>query len=619
MVQQRRSARERVAAASRRPARLAAALALVLTVVAGCSAAEPAVTDPVAEVAAFVEAWQSGQIDTAAELTTEPEAASQLLRQTELNLSPTEFAVGPASIDRTSDTTATAGSTVEWTLGRAGAWSYDVSWSWLRQNGRWLLDRSPSVIHPQLGAHQGLIVRLSRATDGTIVDRNDVQLVNPVRVYSILALKDQIPDVGATANALVEILGPVEPTLDAAQIAAGIDASTPEAGYTVLNLREESYLPVADRLAALTGVSTPSEVRNLPPARDFARSLLGQVTPVAAEMTAGSDGWRIVTVDAAGAELATLAEQPAEPGQKVTLTIDTTLQRAADEAVAFQQQPAAIVAIQPSTGEILAVAQNAPADAQGTIALTGRYPPGSTFKIVTATAGVDVGGLGPASPVECPGVWTVQSRPIRNSHDFALGTVDLTTAFAKSCNTTFAQIGTGLPADTLHTTALQYGVGLDFDVAGIVTLTGQSPVAESPVQRAENGFGQGTVLLSPFSAALMAASVANGRMPMPLLIRGTETTVDREPPAISAAAAEALPVLMRAVTESGTGQSLRGYGDIRLKTGTAEFADETGAIHAHAWTVGYVGDLAFAAFIAGGEDSLYTNILLDHFLTGALR
>ena len=159
-----------------------------------------------------------------------------------------------------------------------------------------------------------------------------------------------------------------------------------------------------------------------------------------------------------------------------------------------------IVAIQPSTGEILAVAQNAAADVQGPIALTGKYPPGSTFKIVTATAGIDGLGLTPTTQLACPASWTTGGREIHNAHDFDLGTVDMTLAFAKSCNTTFAQVASSLPADALHNAALQYGVGLDFDVKGIITLTGQSPVAESVVQQAENGFGQGTDLLSPFAA-----------------------------------------------------------------------------------------------------------------------
>ena len=108
-----------------------------------------------------------------------------------------------------------------------------------------------------------------------------------------------------------------------------------------------------------------------------------------------------------------------------------------------------MLAMQPSTGEILAVAQNAAANAQGAPALTGQYPPGSTFKVVTATAGLDRGLIAPGQPVACPGAFEIDGRVIHNSHDFALGTVDSTLAFAKSCNTTFASLATQMPADAL--------------------------------------------------------------------------------------------------------------------------------------------------------------------------
>ncbi|AZI58111.1 hypothetical protein EH165_08125 [Nakamurella antarctica] len=121
--------------------------------------------------------------------------------------------------------------------------------------------------------------------------------------------------------------------------------------------------------------------------------------------------------------------------------------------------------------------------------------------------------------------------------------------------------------------------------------------------------------MTPFSAALMAATVAHGSMPTPTLIRDSVTTIDQPPAALTANAAQDLPVLMRAVTSEGTGKSLQSFGEIYLKTGTAEFSDETGAIHAHAWTVGYQGDMAFAALIVAGDDSSRTNALLADFLT----
>ncbi len=598
-------------------------LLLVLAMMAAACTAPPTADapDPATVIAAYAAAWQRGDSVAASVVTTEPAVAAQALDRVATDLQADELTVTPGTVDNsqlTSTGTVTMPVDVSWELEDAGTWTYQVQWTWSLRNGEWKLNWLPANIHPDLGPQQGLVVRVTKATDGSLVDRDDNQVISPIRVYSVVAFRDKITDIPGTAANLAKILTPIEPSLKEAEISAQITAAEPNVGYTVINLRDDAYQRVADQLAAIAGVSTPSEIRNLPVTKDFAKSVLGQVTPVADELIKGTKGWRIVTLDSTGAELAILAEQPAVPGQKVTLTLDTKIQRAAEAALAKITEPATIVAIEPSTGEILTVAQNTPANALGTIAMSGQYPPGSIFKIITATAGIDGAGLRLKSQVACPGRWVIDSRPITNSHEFDLGTVDFTTAFAKSCNTTFAQVASSLPADALNGAAKEYGVGLDFDIKGVISLTGQSPVAETVVQAAEDGFGQGVTLVTPFSAALMAATVANGSMPTPVLLRDNTTTINEPVPPRSEAAKSSLPVMMRAVTAIGTGTQLQEFGEIFLKTGTAEYTNEEGEIRAHAWTIGYVGDLAFAALIVGGDDSIYTNYLVYDFLVGAV-
>jgi len=385
----------------------------------------------------------------------------------------------------------------------------------------------------------------------------------------------------------------------------------------VINMRQAEFVQVQRQLAVIPGLTFPSQVRNLGPTTDFARALLGQVEPVAQRMTKSQPGWSIVSVDSTGAEVKTLADKAPTPGAKTILTIDIRTQLAAEKALQGVPQAAALVAIQPSTGDILAVAQNAQANTQGPIALTGQYPPGSSFKVVTATAAFDQKLVTPTTVVACPGEWTINNRPIRNE-GFELGDVPVTLAFAKSCNTTFARLATQLPNDALNRTAKQYGIGLDFVIPGITTLTGKVPVADSQVQKAEDGFGQGVVLVTPFSSALMAATAATGNMPVPVLIRGQKTTVDQPVPPRSAAATAGLRTLMRAVVSEGTARNLQAVGTdtnpVYAKTGTAEFSDAKGDIHAHAWTVGFRGDLAFSVLIVGGDTSKRTNVVAEQFL-----
>lgn len=597
----------------RRGPALVLALLLILTACTSTAPQTVSVTDgpsPDSALAQFVAAWQSGQPDSIASLTSNPAAARQELTTVIGNLAPTSIQVSASPLEGSGDTRTTTASMV-WTLPKGVTWKYETSWTLAKASSGWPITWSPKVIHPKLGESQSVALRSSDTSAGALVDRNNQQLVEPVTVYSVVVLPNKIGDVSAAAKTLEKILKPYDPTATAASIVAGVRKSDPKVGYTVTNLRQDEYDAVKPELDKISGLAIPSTVRDLPPVKNFAKILLSEATPVASKLLTGEPGWRIVSIDATGAELETLAEQAAKPGPNVVLTIDVNLQKAAEAALADIPEPAMLVAIQPSTGEILAVAQNAPANAQGPLALMGQYPPGSTFKIVTATAGIDANLVTPDTEVDCPGEFTIDSRAIHNE-GFELGTVTLTQAFAKSCNTTFAQLATRLPADALTKAATEYGIGRDFVIPGITTLTGKVPVADSSVQLAEDGFGQGVVLVTPFSAALMAATVANGNMPTPTLIRGTKTTIDQPAPSRSAAVQSGLRTLMRAVVTDGTATLLQQDGEVYAKTGTADTSST--ANDAHAWTVGYRGDVAFSVLIVKGGSSKRSNAVVDQFL-----
>jgi len=589
----------------------------------GAPAAEPESRPaplPAATVHEFAADWQAGRTQDAAQLTTDPGAAAVALAAAAQGLGATDLVIDTAAPVKVSDREATVTATMTWQVPQVGAWSYAAEWDWVRRGegpgAQWLLDFTPQTVHPGLGPGQSLAVRIEDAADGPIVDRNDALLVAPVRVYSVVLLVNRIADVPTAAERLATLLGPLDGSVTAVGILAGV-AGAKKAGddsYTVTNLRERDFTPVEAALAAIPGVTLPSQVRDLPPTAGFAPTVMSSALPVAKKLTIGSPGWRIVALDMSGDELTTLDARAAEPGPKVTFTLDPAVQDAAQAAVDPVAEPAVIVAVQPSTGEILAVAQNKAADAQGPIALMGQYPPGSTFKIVTATAAIDRGLVTPTTTVSCPGEWTIDHRTIHNE-GFALGTVTATSAFAHSCNTTFAMLASRMPADALPQAATQYGIGLDFDVKGITTLTGAIQEGASTLARAENGFGQGTDLVTPFSAALMAATAATGSMPTPTLIRGARTTVDHPAPARSKAAQEGVRTMMRAVVTDGTAMALKSDGEVYAKTGTAEYVGPDKKIHAHAWTVGFRGDLAFAALIVGGDSSKRTNDLAHRLLT----
>lgn len=321
-------------------------------------------------------------------------------------------------------------------------------------------------------------------------------------------------------------------------------------------------------------------------------------------------GPAIVLVDGAGAVKVELVAAPGGGQEPHRSTMDIETQAAAQKAVNGVTAPAHLVAMDAAGGGILAVAQN-PA-AEGTHALNGLYPPGSTFKVVTADAVLAAGAANPGTVLPCPGEATIGTRTIRND-GFALGDVTLGTAFARSCNTTFAALAADLPGNSLPAAAARFGFAADFTIPGITTQTGRVEPAGSTPEQVENSIGQGTVRASPFGLALMAATVARGGAVVPSLYSDLETEVTRGYRGPPAGAVSALRTMMRAVVTSGTATSLGRYGAVAGKTGTAQYGDGAAS---HGWFAGYRGDLAFAVLVEGAGESGPAVATVGRFLGG---
>jgi cell division protein FtsI/penicillin-binding protein 2 len=346
-------------------------------------------------------------------------------------------------------------------------------------------------------------------------------------------------------------------------------------------------------------VVTP-QAEMLPTDRDFAPAVVNEVKKAVIDELDGEPGWRVVSVNQNSADVDVLTEVAPKPAPSVSLTLDRLVQNAAQHAVDAAWRKAMLVVIKPSTGEILAVAQNAAADADGPAATTGLYPPGSTFKIVTAGAAMSAGMATPNSLVGCPGQIEIGHRVIPNYNKFDLGTVPLARAFADSCNTTFAELASRMTPTSLTVAAAQYGIGPDYTIEGLTTVTGTVPPTVDLAEMTEDGFGQGRVLVTPFGMALAAATVAAGRTPTPFLIAGRPTVETGAHPPAEPAVLDGLRSMMRQVVTNGTAKEINGLGEVYGKTGEAEFQGGS-----HAWFTGYRGDLAFAGLIVGGGSSSY--------------
>jgi cell division protein FtsI/penicillin-binding protein 2 len=565
----------------------------------------------------FLARFSSGDTQGAAALTDDAGAAKGVLDKVRDALKPVGVKTNVEQVRNVSGEAASADATVgyEWDLGRNHTWSYQSKIDLRRDGDDWKVHWSPSLVHPKLGAQQTIELAELKPDLAPVLDRDGAPLLAPEQVVSVLLDRKGVPDLAAVTAALAAALTPFDSAITQQAITEGATKVPEGQVYQVAALRDADYQSVKPQIYDLPGVRFSTQTSLLPPVKNFGSQVLPAIRKEVEAQIAGRSGFRLYTANGSGDELEGLFEKQPEPATAVKTALSRAMQTAAEDAVEPLTQPTMLVAIQPSTGDILAVAQNAPADEQGAIALTGQFPPGSTFKIVSAAAGLESGKVQADTPLPCPGKTTIDGRRVvPNDHDFDKGTIPLHSAFAFSCNTTFAQLAAELPADALTATADKLGIGVDFDIPAITTITGSVPPATDVVERAEDGFGQGKVLASPFGMALVAATVAHGTVPTPSLLR-QETKANHKPAALTPPVLDALRQMMAEVVTSGTAQQLRDLPDVRGKTGTAQFGD---GVNSHGWFVGYQGDVAFATLVLGANTSSIATDATGKFLR-ALR
>jgi penicillin-binding protein A len=318
-----------------------------------------------------------------------------------------------------------------------------------------------------------------------------------------------------------------------------------------------------------------------------------------------------------------------QEGNDIVTSIDPDAQRLA-LAELQEQGFGAVVAIEPDTGAVKVMASNAPFDPNRVPyefsklstneierplvnrATQGLYPPGSTFKVVTAAAGLDSGAITPESTIVAPGSLEVEGTPLQNDFNEDFGAIGLDTALTNSVNTWFGQLGQELGNDTLFQYMERFGFNAppaidlpedEVEESGVWDIeNGELLTASDPVDLARLAIGQERLLATPLQMAQVAAAVANGGKLMKPQIwkrvvdpdgRVTETmdpSVYSE--AISEETAAELTTAMEGVVSEGTGTNAAIPGvQVAGKTGTAEtpgnLACGGGADENQAWFIGF--------------------------------
>jgi cell division protein FtsI/penicillin-binding protein 2 len=218
--------------------------------------------------------------------------------------------------------------------------------------------------------------------------------------------------------------------------------------------------------------------------------------------------------------------------------------------------------------------------------------------VVTASA-LSGAGLRPASVVQCPAQVNVGGRVFHNFDNEHLGATSLQTAFAVSCNSTFITLATQrLSGAALASSAAQFGFNAKPSL-GIPATLGQFTTPHTQVDLAADAFGQGTDLVNPLSEASMAGAVEDGTWRPPVLVLSPAPKQTAKPQQLGSTVLSTLRPMMRAVVTTGTAANVGFPAGVSGKTGTAEFGSAQNP-RAHAWFVGYQGDLAFAVLVEGG-------------------
>jgi hypothetical protein len=354
----------------------------------------------------------------------------------------------------------------------------------------------------------------------------------------------------------------------------------------------ESANPAIEAVARDGSVLTKEKYPSLGPVLDALREKYGTEA-------GGTPGIELVIKhpdQTPDTSLLTLAEGKAG---KLETTISASAQAAAEKAVKLYGQ-SSVVAVKPSTGEVLAVANNR-TDAFNA-AFEGTKAPGSTMKIITAAMLIDNGVTSMNGPAPCPpdAVWQGQTFKNLTGMEPNEG-ASLANSFMRSCNTAFIKLIDEKPLtdDSLTLEAQnRFGIGEDWKT-GIVSFDGKVPAVSGP-DRAANAIGQGQVQMNPLNMASVTATAITGAFRQPYLV--SPKLDSRE-----LATAKGLPYntasqlkqMMRLTATQGTGaKAMAGLGgDIGAKTGSAEV---DGQQVSNSWFTGFRNDMAAAAMTEEG-------------------
>jgi cell division protein FtsI/penicillin-binding protein 2 len=594
------------------------AMALAAVLVAGLATACSSSPQPQTTGSAYFAAWAKQDWAAMQQLVAQPPADFTTVNKaafTNLSVHQATFTPGTTV---TSGSSATEPFTERLALTGVGTITIKSTLHLAKVQGHWLVKWSPATIAPPLKAGDQLSVHETWPARAAILGAGGAPLTTMGQVVTIGVEGARIKDAKAVQAALVAAGAPVS----AASEAIAAAKLHPTYFEPVFNVSQARYNQLEPTIYPIPGTVFQSSNARSALTPGLAAGLVGTVGPITAQelgqlgapydatsivgqtgleqaderQLAGQPGATVTVVNPSGTKVATVATLPSHPGTPVSTTIDSATQHAAEAALAGEKKSAALVAVNASSGNVLAaVSVNSGGFDQ---ALDGGFPPGSTFKVITSTALI-THGLTPKSAASCPGTATVDGEVFHNAEGEAPVST-LLQAFTESCNTAFIQLATGhLSTPDLPAAATMLGVGRSLHL-GLISFDGSVPQPSDKADLAATSIGQGRVLMSPLAMAVVAAAADTGTVRSPQLVTGASGAAAATTSTLPADVVSDLHEMMASVVASGTAAGQGLPAGTYAKTGTAQYGT-TKPLKIDAWLMGFKGDVAFACLVVNAN------------------
>lgn len=488
---------------------------------------------PGAEVDAYLKAWEGFDVAGMSSLVDRPPpdlATAVTAMKDDLQVTGARFRRVGVRREPGRDT-AVAEIAADVDLAGLGTWAYKNTLELHRVTGKWRVAWTPTALHPSLHAGQRFDRTRSWPVRAPILAADGNPLVSTTDVVLVGLEPDRIKDRAAVEAVLKAQVGAEPAAVEAVLAAPGVK---PDHFVEVARIRPDRFAQVRPVLDPVPGVFFQRSGGRLAVAENFAAHVLGRFAEVMAERLAdlgppylvgdkvglsgleanferklaGTPSGEVRIVDAVtNTVVETVDRFTGTQPEPVRTTLDRRAQEAAEAALAGVTQPAAIVAVDAASGDVRAVVSR-PLNEPFNRALAGQYPPGSTFKVVTAAALLGA-GTRPETAAPCPATATIGGQTFRNFEGEALGTTTFRTAFAQSCNTAFVALAATLSNSALGHAAANFGFGAPYDL-GVLTAGAAFPEPKDVAERASAAIGQGRVVASPVQMATVAGAVASG-------------------------------------------------------------------------------------------------------------